>query len=491
MSLRIAVGLLSQESNSFSSIPTVLDTFKQCLFLRGKELLGPDFRAISVEVPGFLSVLRQAGVTPVPLIATEGGAAGPLTRGTFDALVGELEERLRAAGQIDGLLLALHGALMVEGDTGGGDGEIIERMRRLLPAHVPIGIAFDLHGHITPRMLQPNCFHIGYQTFPHVDIYETGQRTATLMLDTIAGRRKPVMALIKRPMVVSACCARTTEGPLQAVAEKAREVERAGRALHASIFPVQPWLDVPNLGFAALVCADNDIVQAQSVATELANMAWERRHQFDPGLVSLEDAIRTGLSSPGVTVVGDAGDSPSGGSAADSAAVLRALLAAGADRATRFTYLTICDPPAAALAHSSTVGTSVEISLGHHFSRRDGEPVTCAAVIQQLSDGDYQMRDQDLHVRMGPTAVLAIGSIRLLVRTFPSLEWDTEMYFAVGLDPRAAALVFVKSPGGFRHSFARVADRIVMADTPGPTCANMLRVPFTRLTRPVFPLDNI
>jgi microcystin degradation protein MlrC len=111
--------------------------------------------------------------------------------------------------------------------------------------------------------------------------------------------------------------------------------------------------------------------------------------------------------------------------------------------------------------------------------------------VLQISDGEYDMRDQELHVKMGTCAVLAIGSLRLLVRTFPSVEWDSEMYFSVGLDPRAACLVFVKSPGGFRYSFERVADRILMADTPGPTCANMLRVPFTKVTRPLFPLDPI
>jgi microcystin degradation protein MlrC len=129
--------------------------------------------------------------------------------------------------------------------------------------------------------------------------------------------------------------------------------------------------------------------------------------------------------------------------------------------------------------------------LGHHFSVTDGKPVACSGVVTHLSDGDYHMRDQELFARMGACAVIGIGSLRLLVRSFPALEWDSEMYFSVGLDPCAAALVFVKSPGGFRHSFVKLADRILMADTPGPTCANMRKVPFSRVTRPLFPLDDI
>jgi microcystin degradation protein MlrC len=490
MPLRIAVGLLSQESNSFSPVPTTLESF-DVFFLRGDELLGPDFKAVSVEVPGFLSVLKQAGAVPVPLFATEAYAGGPLTRRTFDVLLEELESRLRAAGKVDGLLLALMGALLVEGDADGADAFIIERMRKILGPDVPIGIAFDSHGHITPQMLQPNCFHIGYQNYPHTDIYETGQRVARLMLDTIAGRRKPVMALVKRPMVVSASAARTTEGPMKLVAEAARRAEASGRVLHASVFGEQPWIDVPGLGFSVLVCADGDEERARSVATELADLAWQLRRDFEPDLVPLEEAIQTGLTLPGLTVVGDAGDSPNGGAAGDGTAVLQALLAAHADRASRLTYLTMVDPAAAESAHRAGVGASFEASLGHHFTKRDGTPVKCSVRVERLSNGEYQMRDQNMGVRMGPSAVLAIGSIRLLVRTLPSVEWDREMYLSVGLDPRAAALAFVKSPGGFRHSFQPLADRLLMADTPGATCANMRRIPFTKVTRPLFPLDEM
>ena len=114
---------------------------------------------------------------PVPLLAAYAAASGTVTREAFDALVGEMEDRLRAALPVDGLLLALHGALVVE-DQPDGDGEIIVRMRKILPPSVPIGVSLDLHGHLTPLMLQPNVFHIGYREYPHIDMYETGVRTA-------------------------------------------------------------------------------------------------------------------------------------------------------------------------------------------------------------------------------------------------------------------------------------------------------------------------
>src|SRR5260221_1911754 len=149
----------------------------------------------------------------------------------------------------------------------------------------------------------------------------------------------PAMALAKRPMIVSAVCTRTTDGPLRPIAEEARRLEENGDVLHASLFPVQPWIDVPDLGFAALVCAD-DAAAATRAAEHLADMAWRKRHEFEPDFVPLADAIRIGLGSEGLTVVSDAGDAPTGGSAADSAAVLNGLLATGAHRAPRPSYLT-------------------------------------------------------------------------------------------------------------------------------------------------------
>ncbi|WP_129780494.1 M81 family metallopeptidase [Peristeroidobacter soli] len=491
MSRRVAVGLLMQESNSFSPLATTVATFENYFLHRGEAIFGAGFERAHIEIHGFISELRAAGVTPVPLLAAGAFAGGPLTEAAFDALVGEMESRLREALPVDGLLLALHGALVVEGGARRGDAEIIARLRRILPPDVPIGITFDLHGHITPEMLQPNCFHVGYQQYPHIDIYETGQRAARLMVDTLDGKRRPVMALAKCPMVVSAVCARTTDGGLVPVVAAARRAELSGRVLHASLFPVQPWIDVPDLGFAALVCADGDVAVAEQVAAELAQAAWNQRDQFTPELVELDDAIRIGLSSEGLTVVSDAGDAPSGGSAADSTAVLRALLAAGAERGKRLVYLSICDPAVVTVAQRMGVGASIEVDIGHYYSRSDGAPLRISATVQLLSDGRYHMRDQDMEIGMGRTVVLAVGALRLLVRTLPSFEWDVAMYLSQGLDPAAAALIFVKSPGGFRHSFGKWAQRILIADTPGPTCANMKRIPFTRVTRPLYPLDSL
>ena len=488
--MRIAIAELKQETNSFVPFKTTLDTFRDQYIWHGDELL-TKFGAQRTEIPAYLDVLREAGATPIPLLAAFALASGPLTRDCFEALVGDLIERLGQAGPLDGVLLALHGAMVIE-DEPDSEAEILERVRAVLPANLPIVVTLDLHGHITQRMIQPNVAYIGYREYPHIDMYETGERGARLLLDWIAGRVRPVMAVAKRHMVMSPDSARTPAPPLSEVVAAARAMEEEGRILHASLFPVQPWMDIPDLGFAALVCADANQQAAQLAAEELAEMAWQRRERFEPDLTPLDEVIRIGLSSPGLTVASDAGDTPSGGSAADSTAVLRALLAARADQAGRLTYLTMCDAESAAAAARAGVGQTITLTVGHKRSQ-DGEPLTVTGTIRTISDGNYIFSGpgaNGMPGAMGLTVVLAIGDIRLNLRSIPHLEWDLGIHESVGLDPRRAALIFVKSPSHFRISYAPIAERILIADTPGPTCANMRKIPFTKVTRPFWPLDR-
>jgi microcystin degradation protein MlrC len=490
--LRIAIGSLMQETNTLVPFKTTLETFRATYIRRGREVID-GYGAARVEVPGFLSVLRAAGAEAVPLIAAHAMSGGFVTRQAFDTLVDELVERLKAALPVDGVLLALHGAMAIE-DEPDGEAEILERVRAALPGHVPIGVSLDLHGHITPRMLQPNVFLIGYREYPHIDMFETGERVAQLLLEVLSGNRRPVMTLAKRHMIVSPVRARTGIEPLSRIVAAARALEASGAILHASLFPVQPWLDLPDLGFAALVCADGDTRRAQQAADRLADMAWAARDEFEPDLVPLEDAIRTGLAEPGTTVVGDAGDGPSGGAAADNATVLRTLLAMGADKAGRLTYLTLCDAAAARAAAAAGPGATVTLKVGHSLSPADGAPLSVVGIVRTISDGVFTMHDagaQGTVTQLGLTVVLAIGDIRLAIRSQPSFEWDTGLFAAFGLELRHAALVFVKSPSHFRTAFAPHAARILIADTPGPTCGNMRRLTLTRVTRPLFPLDDL
>ncbi|MSP48080.1 MAG: M81 family peptidase [Alphaproteobacteria bacterium] len=489
--MRIAVAQLIQETNTYSPIPTTLETFKRYFYLHGEEML-TGLGDQRIETPGMLSVLRSSNAQVVPLIAASACASGALTKDTYETLVGELLERLKAAGKVDGVLLALHGAMAAEHEDD-ADGATIERVRKLVGPDVPIGVSFDLHGLMTKRMLQPNTFLLGYKEYPHIDMFETGERLARLMLDVLAGKRKPVMSLVKLPLLVSPMVTRTTDGPLRPVVERARQMEAEGRVLHASLFPVQPWLDLPDLGFGVLVCADRDQKACDAAANELASMVWTRRDEFEANLLPLEKTIDIAMNSPGVTVVGDSGDTPTGGSAADSTAVLSGLLKKGAGKWDRPIYLSFCDAEVAKEAAAAGIGATRKFRIGHKVSVDAGKPIEITARVVTLSEGVYAQRDKGakgMRIDNGLTAVLAIGALRVAVRSHPAMEWDTGMYHSVGLDPAEAGLVFVKSPSHFRVAYGPFADRILMADTPGPTLGNMRSLVLKRAPRPLYPLDK-
>lgn len=488
--MRIAVAELKQETNSFVPFTTTLKTFEDQYLYRGEEMLTA-FGGARLEVPGALDALRAAGAEIVPLLATMAMASGTVERASFEILLGEILERLAAGGPVDGVYLALHGAMILE-DEPDAEAEIVRRVRAALPPGTPIAVSLDLHGHITAAMIQPDVAYLGYREFPHIDMYETGHRTAQLLLDWVNGKVKPVMALAKKHMVVSPDSARTTAAPLADIVAEGRAMEERGEVLHVSLFPVQPWIDTPDLGFAALVCG-TDPAATQAAADRLAQMAWDRRAEFEPTITPLDEIIRIGLSSPGLTVASDSGDTPSGGAAADSTAVLAALLRAGADRADRISICTICDAEAAAEAAKAAAGATVTLAVGHKRSGL-GDPLTVTGKVKVISDGTYTLTGdgaRGMVGEMGLTVVLAIGAIRLNLRSIPHFEWDLGIHHSVGLDPAGAALVFVRSPAHFRVSYTPIAARIFLADTPGPTCANMRRIPFTRVTRPLYPIDLV
>ena len=173
--------------------------------------------------------------------------------------------------------------------------------------------------------------------------------------------------------------------------------------------------------------------------------------------------------------------------------VLKTLLEAGADRSDRLTYLTMCDAEAALLCASAGVGATLILDVGHKVSRNDGLPLRIKCRVHTISDGSFVMLDagaRGTRNEQGLTAVVSIGGIRLVIRSRPAFEWDTGIYTAFGLRMEAATLLFVKSPSHFKVAFAPHARRILLADTPGPTCPNMRRLVFRNVTRPLFPIDG-
>jgi microcystin degradation protein MlrC len=361
----------------------------------------------------------------------------------------------------------------------------------VLGERVPIVATLDLHANVTCGMVAHATALVGYHTYPHIDLYETGVKAARLLLETLAGQVSPVMAFRKLPMIVPAENMQTTRGPMHRLIERGKALERSGRALAVSVFGVQPWLDVQEMGCSVVVVADKASSRAEGAAGALARRFWEARREFEVGLTPPERAIREALRvSGGPVILSESSDSTGSGSPGDSTGLLKTLLAASLHEPVAFFMV---DPEAVAEAHLAGVGATVTMPLGGKLDPTRSRPVRVTARVRLLSDGRWTPRARGyntaIETSMGRAAVLDIGVIRMLVAERSTMTVDPELYRSHGIEPLDMKIVVVKSPNGFRAAYEPIAKRIFIVDTPGASTANLRGLPYRGVPRPIYPLD--
>lgn len=487
---RVAVGALLFEGNTLSPVVSEIEDFENKYLERGAALV-ERLRESDTEMGGAIQTfeLYRDRVETVPLMATHGGAGGRVSARAYAALREMLLEPLRAAGPVDALYLALHGAFIAAG-TDDVEGDLLAAARAIV-GPIPIAVSCDLHGHITPAMASHANLIVGYRHYPHDDAFDTGRRCAGLVLRTLEGRIRPVMRVRKAPMIVPAQKQRTkSTGPMGRMHALARTREAAGEVLALSYFPVQPWLDFPDVGFAAVAVTDGDAECADRAALGLAREAWQRRHEFDVALASPADAIARGLASDGAPfVLADAGDCVGGGATGDSALVLEALLEAAPHAPAT---IAIVDPETVADATRAGVGRHLRVRIGNKRDPVYGRPLEAQAEVVRLFDGSFTYSGGILGgvtASMGPSAVVRVGAVQVVVASESSYEYADEQFRAAGVDPWACKFVVVKNPMNFQQAYAGAADLTTLG-TPGPTTADLRAPAWSAMTRPRYPLDD-
>lgn len=486
---RIALGLFMQESHSFTGALGAWKGFESSYILRGDEILDT-LEGSRSEMGAAIDVARARGMEVVPLQACNAISGGPLEAAMFETLVQELISRVRDALPVDGVFVALHGGMLAE-QADDASGYILNAVRQVVGPDIPIAATLDLHANATQLMIDAANIVVGYHTFPHIDMYETGEKSMSLLCDTIDGKIKPIAAFKRIPMIVPGETGATTGGPFGAVMQQAIALESQPGILSASPFSVQPWLDVPDVGCGVIVIADGDAVLAEREADSIADAFWQRRHEFAVQLTPLDEAIRRAVEADaGPFVLSDGADAPSSGAPGDSTAVLKALLDAHVEVES---LVNIVDPAAVAVAITASVGADVTLTVGAQSSTLLYQPLTISGRVRLIADGDFRFKGPGFHgveFHRGRTVVIQIGTIYLEIMEQPVLQWDPELYRSVGLEPRDARIVAVKSPTGFRAAYAPFAHEILLLDAPGVCSPNLLTFPWKRVRRPCFPFDD-
>jgi microcystin degradation protein MlrC len=487
---RIALGALLFEGNTLSPVITDRADFASKYLVSGDEIPAK-LASTNTEVGGALRVFRGADVDTVPLIATHGGAGGRVAGKAYRAFRDELLERLKSAGKLDGVYLALHGAFIAEG-TDDAEGEILAAVAEIVGRDVPIAVSCDLHGHITPAMTRHAQILIGYREYPHDDTLETGARAATLLLRAIRGQIRPVSRFRRAPMILPAQRQRTKgDGPMREIIDLARAREIDGSVLAASYFCVQPWLDLPGVGVTAVAVADGDAAAADRVAEEMVRLHWQKRREFLVPTEKPADAIRKGRALSGFPVIlADAADCVGGGASGDSSVVLRALLELAPDQSAA---IHIVDPDTVTRAREAGVGGRFRARLGNRVAKGGGAPVEAEVMVERVEPKAGFRYSGGLmggvEASIGDAAVLSIGPIKILCASLSSYEYADEPFQALGIDARRVKFLVVKNPMNYQQAYAGAPGMFVL-DTPGPTTCNLAAVAWRRMDRPCFPMED-
>lgn len=492
--MRIALGGITHEANSFCPHVTTLDDFAGRQLTRGDAILA-GWASTRTEQAGAMSVLsRPPGCTVLPTLLARALSGAPPRQETFRALLDELLARLRDAAPLDGVLLVLHGAMMVEG-TPDATGEILAQVRALVGPDVPVVGTLDLHANVTARMVRQATALIGYHTAPHVDMFEAGRKAAQLLLGCIRGEVQPVTALVRLPMLLPPENSTHFWGPLSEVLDLALAAEEREEILHVGVYPVQPWLDTPDVACAVTAIADGDRAAAQAEAEAIATAFWDHRAAFRPAVVPPDEGVRRALAREnGTVILCDSADSTTSGSTGDSTIVLRAVLDANESLAGRIALLNVVDPPAVAAAIEAGVGATVTVDVGAKLAPGYFEPARVAGRVKTLSDGTFTFRGPGMRGvahHMGRTAVLYAGDIHLVVMERAVSQWDPQLYRSVGEEPSSARIVQVKSPMAFRAAYEGLYEEVIVVQAPGAADPDLASLPWQHLPRPIYPLDEI
>lgn len=484
--MRIAIGRIFAELNHFSPVPTTLRDFEAMGIYYADEIF--QHSAEVWEIDGFLEEARGArDVELVPTMSAWAMPSGRMDGETRDFLKGRCLEELRRVGEVDGILLSLHGAMSSE-DEYDFEGDLLETIRAEWGEGVPIVVTLDHHANVTAKIIHSVDALAGYQAEPHVDSHAIGAKAARIMFAAVRGQLRPTIRWRKIPMIASGNLL-APEGPLGPFFAQAKEYEKQEAVLAVSIFPEFPFADTPELGWSVVAVTDDAPDLAQEIADHLAMGLWDSRRRFLPERrPSPRQAVEQAIAIDGGPVVlGDFGDNTAGGATGDSTAVLRELL--GRELGGN-AMLTVVDPEAVAQAIEAGVGECLTVEVGGKIDTVHYQPVEVAGRVRALTDGRYSSLLGQ--TSMGRTAVLEVGDIYVVLSETSGPNVDPGIYRSVGLEPEEAKIVLVKAAFNFRVYYGPFAREMMVVDSPGVTSQDLpsRTDEYKVAPRHLFPLDE-
>ncbi|MBN2335733.1 M81 family metallopeptidase [Candidatus Bathyarchaeota archaeon] len=481
---RVVIGGMAHETNTFSTVKTTLEDFSP---LYGDEIINT-YKGTRSGIGGYVDVFEAEGVEYLPTISSGATPAGPLRNEDYWKIVNEITGGIKKAGKVDGVILSLHGAMIAE-DVPEAEGTLLREVKAVV-GDKPVIITLDLHGLISD-MIVYNCDAIfGYDTNPHIDMYERGVEAAECMVKALRGEVNPVVAHRKLRMVPPTINQRTAEGPMVKLLETARRMESQPRVINVCLFPAFPYADVQRVGSAVVAVTDGDPALAQRLCDELGEQMYGMREEFLKPLTPIKEAVKAAMDAQeGPIVLADVADNPGGGAPGDGTEILKELLSQGARNVG---VACIKDPEAVEKAVEVGVRGTFTMMIGAKTDSFHGKPIKVTGTVRTITDGRfiYKAMAAGVPADVGRTAVLDVNGIEIILTEKSHAPNDPEIYRRNGIEPTDKKILVLKSRGHFRAAYEPFSKRVIEVDAPGLTTPNLSWFRYTNIPRPMWPFDG-
>jgi len=488
--MKFVIAQMEHETNTFSPVPTPWESFGP----NGAYLGAEAYRAMKgtrTPIGAFIDLAEKEKAEIVTPVAGFAYPSGPVDPAAYDRFCDVICDAV--AKGCDAIFLDLHGAMVVKGRTGDGEGTLLEKVRAAAP-NTPIAVSLDLHANVTETMVA-NCDVIaGYKTYPHIDMYETGELAGSILLRYMKGEVKPVMVWGNVPILAQTLKMNTDEGAMKDYANAADQVQRDG-ALAASAFGGFPMADIPQAGMSTIVITDGDRAAAETARDYILSVAWSQKEDFIWHDEPLEQAISNAKQmSEGPILLLDHPDNCATGATQDTMHVLKEALRQGL---SDIAVGPIRDPEAVDILIKAGVGAQVTLPIGGKMDmpaiNRKGEPLELTGVVRAITDGEYTITGPQftgVRAMMGRTVVFATDAAEIVITERLQEPWDRGVFTSVGIDPTRKKYLLLKSRMYFRPVFLPIAKNAVYCDGVGVGSSDWTMFNYEHLRRPIYPLDD-
>jgi microcystin degradation protein MlrC len=489
---RVLFAGLFHETHTFLPEPTPLSEFTA---LKGEAILKR--RGDGSNTDAFLSRAEAHGWTVLPTADYQAIPSGIVEHSVFEAFWADVEAEMAKFkdAPIDAVYLALHGAMVTDREAD-PEGELLARLRPLLPAGIPVFGVFDLHAHFTRQMAALSEGLVAYRLNPHLDSWEASVRAADLLARCLTTGKKPKTYLRHPPIMWPPTGVGTADTPMRDLEAMARTIEaEAPGVWAANVVAGFAFADVPEVGVSFTLLSDGDPKAAEAALDRLEAEAIRLRKAGSPRDRSVDEVLEQILPiQDGPVLLVEPSDNIGGGTPGDSTGILRALLR----HKVRDSAVVIADPEAVAAIGDARVGETLTLAMGGRRNPFDEGPVTLPVVLKSKSDGRFTLEDPKSHlaafglvIEMGPSAVVEYEGIQVLLTSRKIPPWDLGQLRSQGIEPTKLKAIGVKAAVAHRGAYDPITKASYTVETPGPGMSDLTKFPYTKVNRPLYPLDDI